>query len=75
MSQAVAESMLGPNLGRRVHELRVDRGLSCTELGERLGIGATAIHNIEARGVLRVSTLEQLAWALGVDLVVELRAR
>lgn len=62
-------------LGRRARELRLDRAMTLREVGEQIGVGANAIQNLEARGVEKISTLEQLAWALGCELVVELRPR
>ncbi len=74
MAEVVA-SGLGQRLSADIRALRLERGMSLGELGEVLGVGAPAISNMETRGVLRLSTLEQLAWALEVDLVVELRRR
>jgi hypothetical protein len=44
-------------LGQRVRELRLEQGLTLAELGERLGVGAPAICNLEKHGVDRISTL------------------
>lgn len=75
VGEVVAVVARGKSLGRRVRDLRLDRGLALRELGELLDVGPSAISNLEARGVEKISTLEQLAWALGCELVVELRPR
>jgi transcriptional regulator with XRE-family HTH domain len=62
-------------LGRRLREMRLDRGLTLAQVAEPLGVGAPAICNFEKKGVDRISTLEGLAWALDAELIVELRPR
>jgi flavin reductase (DIM6/NTAB) family NADH-FMN oxidoreductase RutF/DNA-binding XRE family transcriptional regulator len=54
------------DVGRRVRELREQRGLSLSELGRRVGVTASALSQIE-RGKTRpaVTTLASLAAALG----------
>ena len=70
---------LSERLAWRVRELRVDRGLSQTELARVMGCRQTTISAIENRksgeATFSLGTLEQLAWALEVDLVVEFRER
>ena len=70
-------SALPAVMGRRVRELRETRGLGQTEFAGILGTTQSAVSRIEAGdgANLRLSTLEQLAWALDAELVIELRPR
>lgn len=70
----------GLELSRRLREIRERRGLSQAALGRLVGTTQTAISEMETRSRrcgagFNVSTLEVLAWALEVDLVVEFRER
>lgn len=59
-------------LGERVRQLREEHGLSQRELAQRIGSTQPAIARLEAGGVApSVETLERIAAALGMDLVVE----
>lgn len=69
------EGVLVKGLGQRVRALRLEQGLTLAALGERLGTSESAVCHVERRGVDRISTLEQMAWALDAELVVELRPR
>lgn len=62
-------------MGRRVRELRLERGLTQRALGALLEVSDVAVAQFESRGVDRISSLERLAWALDCDVVVELRPR
>lgn len=72
-------STLAERLGREVKALREKRGMTQTELAWVLGVTPAAVCVVERRragaGNMNLSTLEQLAWALEADLVVELRPR
>lgn len=58
-------------LAMEVHALREKRGLSQRELAERLGTTQSAIARLEAGNVTpSLATLDKLADALGVELVV-----
>jgi len=73
----VVQSTLGARLAARVRELRQLRGMSQGELAETLGVNQSAVSAFEKpdRTNFNLGTLEQLAWALECDLVVELRER
>lgn len=59
-----------PDVGRRIRELREQRGLSLRQLSEQSGLSVNAVSLIE-RGLSSptVSTLHRLAAALGVRIV------
>jgi len=49
-------------IGPRLHELRLQRGLSLQQLAERAGVSAAAIHKIERSGMVpTITTLLKLA--------------
>jgi transcriptional regulator with XRE-family HTH domain len=75
--ERVEELTLSQRLGLRVRELRLERGLTQVQLAEVLGVHDSVLSKIEKRSQapLTVSTLEQVAWALDADLVIELRPR
>lgn len=55
------------HVGRRLRELRVAKGLTQAELGERLGVTQQAVANYEAgNDRLTAARLYQAAKALGV---------
>lgn len=61
------------DLGRRVRELRVQQGLSQTELARRAGMTQPAVARFEAGGTVpTLPLLERLARALGAKLTVQL---
>jgi ribosome-binding protein aMBF1 (putative translation factor) len=63
-------------LGDEVRALRRKRGLTQTELAKLAATSQAAIARIEAAGPEpRLSTLERIGHALGVDLVVTFRKR
>lgn len=63
-------------LAERVRELRLAQGLSQSELARRIGSTQPAIARLEAGGVApSIDTLERIAAALEVDLVVDLADR
>lgn len=58
-------------LARQVRELRVSRGMSQAELARKVGSTQPAIARLEAGGVApNIDTLERIAGALGLKLVV-----
>ena len=58
-------------LATEIHDLREKRGLSQRELAERLGTTQSAIARLEAGNVTpNLATLDKIAHALNVDLVV-----
>ena len=60
-------------LGRRVRELRVEQGLSQTELARRAGMTQPAVARFEAGGTVpTLPVLERLARSLGAELTVQL---
>ncbi len=77
VGEAVVESTLGRDLGLRVRELRLAREMSQVALASVVGVDQAAVSRIEnhREESLKLVTLEQVAWALDVDLVVELRER
>jgi transcriptional regulator with XRE-family HTH domain len=76
---AERQSSLSERLAWRIRDLRVKRDLSQTELAKVLGVRQTAVSAMETRSArdatFNLATLQQVAWALDVDLVVELRER
>lgn len=62
-------------LGQRIRELRVEKGWSQEELGERCGLDRTYVSGVE-RGVRNptLSVIERIAVGLGVT-IVELFAK
>jgi HTH-type transcriptional regulator/antitoxin HipB len=59
------------HIGEEVRRLRAERGLSQQELAERIGVTQSVVARLEAGGVEpRLSTLDRVAQALGVELEV-----
>lgn len=64
---------LAYELGQRVRELRVQQGLSQTELARRAGMTQPAVARFEAGGTVpTLPVLERLARSLGAELTVQL---
>ncbi len=62
-------------LGEEVRRLRMTRGLSQQELAERVGLRQSVVARLEAGGAEpRLSTLDRVAQALGVELEVQFQA-
>ena len=62
-------------LAERVREMREAQGLSQSELARRIGSTQPAIARLEAGGVApSIDTLERIAVALGLELVVRFQA-
>ena len=62
-------------LGEEIRSLRTERGLSQRELAERMGVSQSVVGRLEAGGVEpRLSTLDRVARALGVELEVHFHA-
>jgi len=58
-------------IGEEVRRLRAERGLSQQELAQRMGVAQSVVARLEAGGVEpRLSTLDRVAQALGVELKV-----
>ncbi len=72
-AEAYEGARLAFDLGRRVRELRVQQGLSQTELARRAGMTQPAVARFEAGGTVpTLPVLERLARSLGVQLTVQL---
>lgn len=62
-------------LGVRVRTLREERGLSQAELARRMGTTQSVIARLELGGVEpRFDTLDRVATALDLDLIIDFRA-
>jgi HTH-type transcriptional regulator / antitoxin HipB len=73
--QAYETAMRAFYLGEEVRRLRADRGLSQQELADRMGVSQSVVARLEAGGVEpRLSTLDRVAQALGVELKVHFQA-
>jgi transcriptional regulator with XRE-family HTH domain len=56
------------HVGRRLCELRLQRGISLMELGGRLGVSFQAVQKYQNGGIrISASTLYRIAQALGVE--------
>jgi ribosome-binding protein aMBF1 (putative translation factor) len=72
-ADAYDAARLAYELGQRVRELRVQQGLSQTELARRAGMTQPAVARFEAGGTVpTLPVLERLARSLGVELTVQL---
>ncbi len=72
-ADAYVAAQLAFELGRRLRELRVEQGLSQTELARRAGMTQPAVARFEAGGTVpTLPVLERLARALGAELTVRL---
>ncbi|MGL4550742.1 MAG: helix-turn-helix domain-containing protein [Gemmataceae bacterium] len=58
--------------GVRLRDLRRMRGLSQREVGSRMGVGQGEVSKIEGRSDLRVSTLREMAEAMGGRLIIKM---
>lgn len=75
---AVVETTRANALGAQIRELRLARGMTQGELGALLGVTTSTVCMLErnSRGAaFKLATLEQFAWALDAELVIELRPR
>jgi transcriptional regulator with XRE-family HTH domain len=52
----------------KLHELRLERGLSIAQLSELSGVKARTIEEVERRNKCNMDTAKKLAKALGVSL-------
>jgi ribosome-binding protein aMBF1 (putative translation factor) len=72
-ADAYDAARLAYELGQRVRELRVQQGLSQTELARRAGMTQPAVARFEAGGTVpTLPVLERLARSLGAELTVQL---
>ena len=72
-AEAYDAARLAFELGRRVRELRVEQGLSQTELARRAGMTQPAVARFEAGGTVpTLPVLERLARSLSAELTVQL---
>ncbi|MGH3797334.1 MAG: helix-turn-helix domain-containing protein [Pseudonocardiaceae bacterium] len=72
-AEAYDAARLAFELGRQVRELRVQLGLSQTELARRAGMTQPAVARFEAGGTVpTLPVLERLARSLGAQLTVQL---
>jgi HTH-type transcriptional regulator/antitoxin HipB len=70
-SRAYCDAARAFQIGEEVRRLRMERGLSQQELAQRMGLPQSVIARLEAGGVEpRLSTLDRVAQALGVQLEV-----
>jgi HTH-type transcriptional regulator/antitoxin HipB len=73
--QAYWAAMRAFHIGEEVRRLRTQRGLSQQELAERMGVAQSVVARLEAGGVEpRLSTLDRVAQALGVELEVHFQS-
>lgn len=74
-TEAYEAVRLAYELGRSVRVLREEHGWSQAQLAEACGMTQSAVARFEAGGTVpTLPVLERLAHALGVELVVQLRA-
>ena len=72
-AEAYDAARLAFELGRQVRELRIQQGLSQTELASRAGMTQPAVARFEAGGTVpTLPLLERVARALGAELTVQL---
>jgi ribosome-binding protein aMBF1 (putative translation factor) len=72
-ADAYDAARLAYELGWQVRELRVQQGLSQTELARRAGMTQPAVARFEAGGTVpTLPVLERLARSLGAELTVQL---
>lgn len=62
--------MANVHYGRLIANARVEKGLTQTELAERLGVTQTSVSEMEARDNVGTVMLERCARVLGVSFVV-----
>jgi len=73
--RAYAEATLAADVGERIRCARESAGLSQRELARRMGTSQAAIDRLESGGVgATLTTLQRVATALDLKVVVELRA-
>jgi HTH-type transcriptional regulator / antitoxin HipB len=61
-------------IGALLKEARLEKGLTQEELAKRLSTKKTAISRIENHAEdIKLSTLEKIAFALGKEMVIEIR--
>ncbi len=72
-TEAYDAARLAFELRKRVRELRMQQGLSQTELANRAGMAQPAVARFESGGTVpTLPVLERLARALGAELTVQL---
>lgn len=72
-AEAYEAARLAFELGRRVRELRIEQGLSQSELARRAGMTQPAVARFEAGGTVpTLPVLKRLARSLGAELTVRL---
>lgn len=59
-------------IGLLVAEMRKQAGLTQTELGDRLGIGQSAISQMEASGDMHLTTVQKIITELGGEIVLHM---
>jgi ribosome-binding protein aMBF1 (putative translation factor) len=77
LADAYAEAHERASLGLRLARLRADRGLSQSQLAERLNTTQSVISRYESADYANynLTTLRRLATALDADLSIDLRAK
>lgn len=73
--RAYAAAKLAAEVGDRVRQAREAAGISQRELARRMGTSQAAVDRLEAGGVgATLTTLQRVATALGLTVVVDLKA-
>ena len=73
--RAYAAAKLAAEVGERVRQAREAAGISQRELARRMGTSQAAVDRLEAGGVGATSTtLQRVATALGLTIIVDLKA-
>jgi ribosome-binding protein aMBF1 (putative translation factor) len=73
--RAYAAAKLAAEVGDRVRQAREAAGISQRELARRMGTSQAAVDRLEAGGVgATLTTLQRVASALGLTVIVDLKA-
>jgi ribosome-binding protein aMBF1 (putative translation factor) len=73
--RAYAAAKLAAEVGERVRQAREAAGISQRELARRMGTSQAAVDRLEAGGVgATLTTLQRVATALGLTVIVDLKA-
>lgn len=61
------------DIGALLTDRRKEKGLTQSQVGERIGIQKAMVSKIENGASVNISTIERLAEALGVEMIVQLQ--